>query len=86
MELMGQIYMNTNHLIIWLGDKDNDSELALRTIKNTCDELRAQIGVVHWSKTDLFSFLKKQHGRIDFRPWVAVLRLLKRPWFTRMWV
>ena len=84
---MGIIYEQTEKLIIWLGDSGGDSKLAIDTISRGCDALDKQIASPKaLMEADLTPVLKEEQGIIYLKPWLAILHLLKRPWFTRTWV
>ena len=85
--LMGQIYAKTTRLLIWLGEADETSTLAISTVERACREIEAQGGVLTFHKTDLsLVMMKDTNGKIDLAPWIAIRELLMRPWFTRAWV
>jgi len=90
--MMGKIYSNADHLIIWLGNEGDSSQLAIHTIKRACDELESQgrmrdpYQVGHSSAVLSYVNLRDDTGKLDLKPWLAVINLLKRQWFQRTWV
>ena len=76
---MRDIYAETAHLLAWLGEESDDSDLAMRTVATIGAEL-AQCGS-HLEKT---SWLQAE--KFDPRPWVAFSKLIRRPYFSRLWV
>lgn len=85
--LMGQIYANTSRLLIWLGEADDTSTLAISAVERACKEIESHGGVSTFHKANL-SLLKMRdsNGKIELAPWIAIRKLLRRPWFTRAWV
>ena len=105
---MSEIYKNADHVLIWLGEGDSDSHLAMVTLNRFMEKLQcndagrmalsfsfedfdqnrtilAKVGL------DLPSWFREKRlvpskGPFDPRPWIACSRLLKRSWFTRLWV
>ncbi|KAE9364237.1 HET-domain-containing protein, partial [Stipitochalara longipes BDJ] len=75
---MYQIYENADCVLVWLGETDEDSDLAL-------DFLASANG---YNAND-FRGLNLTHAKTAAgraRLWAAVYRLLQRPYFRRMWV
>jgi hypothetical protein len=66
-QLMAKIYSNAYCVIVWLGDKAEDTEGALEDI----------LLVAHKEPMER---LKKESNQ------QAILNLLQRPWFQRIWV
>ena len=89
----GSIFRRAGRVIVWLGQEEKWSTLALRTM----DHLGSQIeidwrsstmrpkstasfpGVAHWS--DVNAPLP-----YDWTTWSAIFYLLQRPWFDRLWI
>ena len=77
--IMGQIFSQANRVIAWLGDAADDSDRAV-------DEIRLAAAFPKPSAEE--AALQAQHPQI-FPPSAvqkAVLALLRRPWFRRIWV
>jgi hypothetical protein len=70
--MMAHIYGNAFNVCIWLGDHDDNSELALRFIQNTVSDLGVFEEITTTTK---FS-----------DEWTALGALMNRPWFGRRWV
>lgn len=70
--MMSQIYGAATSVLIWLGDGDEKSKLALDFIKN--DVLK------------LWEFDKLCDDKSTAPKWDALIALMKRPWFSRRWV
>lgn len=84
---MQLIYARTSHLVVWVGEASEDSDLGMETLKQVGEELKEG---TDWD-VDLAnaSLIKKhpQEGRaFDPKPWVAANRLFRRNWFERVWV
>jgi len=76
--LMSRIYGSADRVVIWLGPASEDSELAMGFIQ----ELNTKLPGLQ-SGDDLFEKASIEYW--DPR-WVAMGRLLERPWFSRLWV
>jgi hypothetical protein len=66
-QLMAKIYSNAHCVIVWLGEKTEDTDGALEDIRLAANE-------------ELTDRSKKEINR------QAILSLLQRPWFQRIWV
>jgi hypothetical protein len=66
-QLMAKIYSNARCVIVWLGDKAEDTEGALEDIRLVANK-------------ELMERLEKESNQ------QAILNLLQRPWFQRIWV
>lgn len=96
-ELMGEIYRRCWHCMIWLGPADAHTATAFGLLNNlhqNIDQYRSldliERHVSDLSHAQIRAMLTKSEG-CDLLPpvtdpgWVAVARLLERPWFTRLW-
>jgi hypothetical protein len=89
---MGEIYRNAQRVVIWLGEQSEDSSLAVSTLRKIGEgiEYRAvgpnfSIQVKPGSALELMECNKQTIS--SARPsWIAINNLLRRPWFTRLWV
>ncbi|KAF8856592.1 HET-domain-containing protein [Acephala macrosclerotiorum] len=68
---MDSIYGMADSVCIWLGDADEDSNLAMRFISKVLE---------------LWDFDKLIENKEMARHWAAFITLMKRPWFSRRWV
>ena len=75
---MGEIYMKAQKLIIWLGPQADNSDEAVEILRDLL-ELEDR-GVLN---TWIEGFIK--HPRFHDR-YCAILNLLARPWFQRLWI
>ncbi|PMD37703.1 HET-domain-containing protein, partial [Hyaloscypha variabilis F] len=77
---MHQIYENADGVLVWLGEADEDSDLALDFIasKFRGRATESDFGSLHSTQANTAS--RRAHL------WAAVYRLLQRPYFRRMWV
>jgi hypothetical protein len=66
-QFMAKIYGQANRVLVWVGDAEDDSDLALEAIR------------VAGGK-------KSTNSSVDTRLQQAVIALLERPWFRRIWV
>ena len=76
-KMMGDIYGSARHVLVWLGNAFEDSHLGLDMIEklgNAYHDLRdRELAIAHVSGF--------QHDE----PWIAISRLLKHPWWARVW-
>ena len=72
---MREIYEKAEQTIIWLGDAYENSGLAIGLIKA-------------WTRADddLDLFLQRYPFAFSIQMWTAVDKLLRRPWWHRIWV
>jgi hypothetical protein len=68
---MGKIYGKATNVCIWLGEGTDDSKLAMDFIKDKVLQL--------WRFDELIE------NRNMAKQWAALIRLMKRPWFSRRW-
>jgi len=69
---MDRIYGGAQNVCIWLGEEGEDSKLAMKFIRDRVLEL--------WKFDELIK------NRTLAKHWAALIRLMKRPWFSRRWV
>jgi hypothetical protein len=69
---MDKIYGGAANVCIWLGESSDDSKLAMDFIRERVLEL--------WKFDELIE------NRKLAKHWAALIRLMKRPWFSRRWV
>ena len=98
---MGSIYSQAKEVLVWLGEADDDTCLALQvisqvsTLRNKFDEQSRAI-ILRMQSTNaekevLMESLRKRIG-LDWKDvygvpsWAAYYRFLERPWFSRLWV
>jgi hypothetical protein len=68
---MAQIYGEASNVRVWLGEEDEDSELALDFIGRILN---------------LGDFNRLRRDKNIAREWAALSSLMRRPWFGRRWV
>jgi hypothetical protein len=68
---MDKIYGMADNVCIWLGDADEDSNLAMSFIPKVLE---------------LWDFDKLIENKEMSKNWAALITLMKRPWFSRRWV
>jgi hypothetical protein len=71
-QMMSRIYTRAENVCIWLGEQDNDSEIAFKFIQ---DE------ITHLKDFDSISSNKDYNNK-----WQALMKLMQREWFSRRWV
>ncbi|KAH6983699.1 heterokaryon incompatibility protein-domain-containing protein, partial [Ilyonectria sp. MPI-CAGE-AT-0026] len=69
-ESMAKIYAKASRVIVWLGEAAHDSDLALKAICRTAEE------------QDTNSAINETNQQAT----LAILRLLEREWFQRIWL
>jgi hypothetical protein len=80
--LMGNVYRNADRVLIWIGGTEEDGELALafiRTLGNAYYDLESTDAVADFTNNLGIPQLSFDSG------WTAVAKMLKRPWWTRIW-
>lgn len=85
---MHLIYARTQHLVVWVGERSEDSDTAMQAIRRIG---REQEGENTWDVDTAYpsSMVKEALSAgesFDPKPWVALNRLFRRPWFERVWV
>ena len=84
---MQLIYARTSHLVVWVGEASEDSDLAMRTLEQIGEELKeAPFWEVDLANVSLIRDMPEAIEHFDPKPWVALNRLFRRPWFERVWV
>jgi len=69
-QLMAQIYSQASRVVIWLGGAENDSDQALEDIRVAAED-----------ESGTSDGLSSREPNKE-----AILKLLERPWFQRIWV
>jgi hypothetical protein len=91
-KLMGLIYFKARRVRIWLGRDNEEQEgpgvsQAIRLIKDYSRQYRSCNPDPGGSKLEVLSrHLLTDPDPMQLSHWASVRRLLKRPWFTRVWV
>ena len=84
---MRLIYARTSHLIIWVGEASEDSDLGMRTLKHIGEELKeGPSWEADLANVSLIRDMPEAIESFDPKPWVAINRLFRRSWFERIWV
>jgi len=82
---MAKIYGYANRVVVWLGETSDDSDLALEEIRIARDKKSTYYLCSNMS-TDSLDSIKSTDSLDSERVQQAVLALLQRPWFRRIWV
>ena len=86
--IMSHIYSHAQRTVIWLGEAAADSHLAFslcaKLTEDRLDDLKRH-GLTPDSK-DIWGLHPQLQTRDQLLAAAALLRLLKRPWFERMWI
>ena len=84
---MQLIYARTSHLVVWVGEASEDSDLGMRTLEQIGEELKEfPLYEVDLANVSLIRNLPESIDYFDPKPWIALNRLFQRPWFQRVWV
>ncbi|KAL8317509.1 hypothetical protein RB597_001076 [Gaeumannomyces tritici] len=87
-QMMAKIYASASRVVVWLGTAADDSDRALEALRETADSSdrpRHRDG-------DVAAVVVEAGGARDASPTIdepnqhAILSLLRRPWFERVWV
>ncbi|PVH71573.1 hypothetical protein DL98DRAFT_95200 [Cadophora sp. DSE1049] len=85
---MGNIYRRARQVVVWLGPEADKSSLALELIGAIGGDLKANtssmLSVKYQTPDSPVRIFWESEERKEY--WNAFLKLLKRPWFTRLWV
>lgn len=81
---MRAIYSNAQRVVIWLGEPQNDSELAMESFPSLNQKLRD----IHMSDTpfDPSTMFRRGLPPKDHVTWQAIRLLMRHPWFRRLWI
>jgi hypothetical protein len=90
---MKTIYERARDVVIWLGNEEDDSDLAMDTLnvfyplwlRRTNDYYAYQPGTNHLTR-DSLELLLDSSNPASIAPWRAVDKLLRRPWWSRAWI
>jgi hypothetical protein len=98
-QLMSQIYQNAACVLVWLGPPADDSELAVRFLACLAEMFRkirdpsqyqamsrAIADQVINNVTALTTKNRVAYCTEGFTPWRALAKLMRRGWFTRVWI
>lgn len=81
------IYACTSHLVVWVGEASEDSDLGTRTLELIGEELKeGPFWEVDLANVSLIKDMPEAIESFDPKPWIALNRLFQRSWFERVWV
>ncbi len=80
---MARVYANATSVVVWLGEATADSDQAIETLR-TVAELDAELPAVKQLGRPLEK--PSDNVEIDEATRQAIIALLERPWFQRIWV
>jgi hypothetical protein len=91
---MKQIYEDAAIIDVWLGPEAEDSDLAMRKLdslnkyfrRQGPDEEASQIITKLMTQEDTSWVFGPSDKPFDERPWRALEKLFKRPWWSRVWI
>ncbi|OHF04548.1 hypothetical protein CORC01_00019 [Colletotrichum orchidophilum] len=87
---MGEIYNKAEQVIVWLGPDDDDTSVAMETIKLLSEGVvmqwhRRLFTTVPGSAADMLRN-RPNDSLLTLSQWSALRSLITRSWFTRLWV
>ncbi|KAH7348375.1 heterokaryon incompatibility protein-domain-containing protein [Rhexocercosporidium sp. MPI-PUGE-AT-0058] len=87
---MGSIYGKAQRVIVWLGPSEDDSTLALETLDRIGRGVEFERRIFHvtcqpgtWAQ---YLASNNEVLRAESPRWVAIAKLIRRGWFSRLWV
>jgi Heterokaryon incompatibility protein (HET) len=79
-----QFYECATSVVGWLGSEEDDSGLAMRTPEKLNERLeRVRAGLEEF---DIENFYGTGRGSNNPRAWEPFFLLMRRPWWSRMWI
>lgn len=88
---MADIYRAAAKVIVWLGPEANSSNLAIEMLVTTASMIEVEWphykitpARIEDAASDWLDLEK--HAPFDDQTWLAIVQLLNRPWFTRLWI
>jgi hypothetical protein len=76
---MCHIYQNAHSVLIWLGERDKHSKIAMRFLNSNCTGK-------NWLSTAKLDGQSRYQELINDPRWLSVIKLFKRLYFCRVWV
>jgi hypothetical protein len=87
---MGSIYGHAKEVIVWLGPSSEDSRLAIETLSKLAEGrvLDSEGDPLYFEPDSWAAFLKETPEALvsNALSWFAIKNLLRREWFSRLWV
>ncbi|KAK4120457.1 hypothetical protein N657DRAFT_648950 [Parathielavia appendiculata] len=87
--IMDKVYSKAAYTIIWLGRSDEYTAAAVQTIRRVSAYPRnvfAQSEVIPFRGQDPDVYAKSNLQYTDWMDWCSLAALLKRQWFSRLWI
>ncbi|KAF2259968.1 hypothetical protein CC78DRAFT_523987 [Lojkania enalia] len=86
--IMNRIYSLAQYVIVWLGAKDQFTELGISTIRKIVGSAQNIVdsGIVPYRDNDFELFHRYNVPYISQEEWNALAAIFLRQWFRRMWV
>lgn len=86
---MGDIYSHAPRVVIWLGIEEENSSHALGLLSSLGTKIK-----INWNNQEISATSAEFHEWADptiplpykEEAWLAIYKLLRRPWFARLWV
>ncbi|KAL8295073.1 hypothetical protein RB600_000848 [Gaeumannomyces tritici] len=80
---MAKIYAKANRVIVWLGDAADNGDQALEAIRMAAQEQHTNSAIYEPNHQATLAQTNSSNNEANKQ---AILRLLQRPWFQRIWV
>jgi Heterokaryon incompatibility protein (HET) len=89
--LMGEIYASAENVVVWLGEEDADTRIALPLIAHLFDNVTSGNDLVancssYLSFNDAKFYEEIKHEPLTTIQWKSIGEVLTRTWFRRLWV
>ncbi|KAK2752525.1 hypothetical protein FQN55_006638 [Onygenales sp. PD_40] len=86
--LMDQVYQKAQYTLVWLGEADPDTELAIRTVLkiDTAPKELHDTSITPYGADDKEIYEREGIPYISPDEWTALASLFLRPYFRRLWV
>jgi hypothetical protein len=85
---MADIYQSASRVIIWLGHESHDSALAIKCCEKLSSNIIADWGLQTMSSVSTDTSWADKNRDLPFNnvESIAICNLLRRDWFTRLWI
>jgi hypothetical protein len=86
---MARIYAKANRVIVWLGEAADNSDRALKAIRRVAEQQHTSSAIYTGNQEEAAPALPDQQptdSTVEETDQQAILKLLERSWFERIWV
>lgn len=78
--MMGDIYKNAEHVLVWLGPQGGESDLGLNIIRDLGNAYHD-----YKCSEKAFQSIEEKYVSTQDQAWTSLSQLLRRPWWSRLW-